>query len=63
MTLFFHELKRGKISLIIWSSIIAFLLAVCVFIYPEMAEQMGELELSRSTEDYTEFTIRIGIGG
>ena len=23
-------------------------------------EQMGELELSRSTEDYTEFTIRIG---
>ena len=26
-------------------------------------EQMGELELSRSTEDYTEFTIRIGIGG
>ena len=44
MTLFFHELKRGKISLIIWSSIIAFLLAVCVFIYPEMAEQMGELE-------------------
>ena len=44
MTLFFHELKRGKISLIIWSSIIAFLLAVCIFIYPEMAEQMGELE-------------------
>ncbi len=26
-------------------------------------EQMGELELSRSTEDYTEFTIRIGKGG
>ena len=26
-------------------------------------EQMGELELSRSTEDYTEFTIKLGIGG
>ena len=26
-------------------------------------EQMGELELSRSTEDYTEFTIRLGLGG
>ena len=26
-------------------------------------EQMGELELSRSTEDYTEFTIRIGKEG
>ncbi len=24
-------------------------------------EQMGELELSRSTEDYTEFTIRLGV--
>ena len=44
MTIFLHELKRGKISLIIWSGIIAFLLAVCVFIYPELAEQMGELE-------------------
>ena len=26
-------------------------------------EQMGELELSRSTEDYTEFSIRLGLGG
>ena len=26
-------------------------------------EQMGELELSRSTDDYTEFTIRLGLGG
>ena len=24
-------------------------------------EQMGELELSRSTEDYTEFTIKLGV--
>ncbi len=26
-------------------------------------EQIGELELSRSTEDYTEFTIKLGMGG
>ena len=26
-------------------------------------EMMGELELSRSTEDYTEFTIKLGLGG
>ena len=26
-------------------------------------EQMGELELTRSSEDYTEFTIKLGIGG
>ena len=44
MTIFKHELKSGRISLIIWSGVIAFLLAVCVFIYPELAEQMGELE-------------------
>ena len=25
-------------------------------------EMMGELELSRSTEDYTEFTIQLGLG-
>ena len=45
MTLFVHELKSSKISLIIWSGVIAFLLAVCVFIYPEMAAAMGELEV------------------
>ncbi len=28
-----------------------------------LEEMAGELELSRSTEDYTEFTIRLGIGG
>lgn len=44
MTIFKHELKSDRTSLIIWSAVIAFLLAVCVFIYPEMAEQMGELE-------------------
>ena len=44
MTLFGHELKKGRGSLVIWSGVIAFLLAVCVFIYPEMASQMGELE-------------------
>lgn len=26
-------------------------------------EMMGELELTRSTEDYTEFTIKLGVGG
>ncbi|MBQ7847482.1 MAG: ABC transporter permease subunit [Clostridia bacterium] len=43
MTLFFHELKRNSLSLMVWSGAIAFMLAVCVFIYPEMASQMGEL--------------------
>ena len=43
MTLFFHEIKRNKLSLIIWSAAISFMLAVCVFIYPEMQTQMGDI--------------------
>ena len=42
MTVFKHELKRGKLSLIIWTAIISFMLAVCVLIYPEMSKQMNE---------------------
>lgn len=43
MVLFLHELKRSKISLIIWSAALSFMLAVCIFIYPEMATQMNEM--------------------
>ena len=42
-TLFLHEIKRNKLSLIIWSAALAWMLAVCVFIYPEMRTQMGDL--------------------
>lgn len=43
MTVFFHELKRGKVSLLIWSCAIAFLLGICVLIYPEMKTQMSDI--------------------
>lgn len=43
MTIFKHELKRGRLSLIIWSAAISFMLALCVFIYPEMSTQMGDI--------------------
>lgn len=43
MTIFKHELKQGRISLILWTAIIAFMLGICVLIYPEMAGQMDEL--------------------
>lgn len=43
MTIFKHELKRGRNSLIIWSAAISFMLALCVFIYPEMSTQMGDI--------------------
>ena len=43
MTVFFHELKRGKVSLLIWSCAIVFMLGICVLIYPEMKTQMSDI--------------------
>ena len=43
MTIFLHELKRSKISLLIWSLAIASMLLLCVFIYPEMKSQMDDI--------------------
>lgn len=43
MTIFKHELNRGKVSLIIWTAAISFMLGICVFIYPEMSSQMGDI--------------------
>lgn len=43
MTLVRHELKQGRISLFIWTASIGFLLAVCVFLFPEMSGQMEEV--------------------
>lgn len=40
MTLIRHELKQSKLSFLIWTSAIGFLLAVCVFLFPEMKGQM-----------------------
>ncbi len=42
-TLFLHEIRRNKLSLIVWSAAIAFMLGVCVIIYPEMQTQMGDI--------------------
>lgn len=43
MTIFKHELKRGKTALLVWAAAISFMLGVCVAIYPEMSSQMGEV--------------------
>ena len=40
MTLIKHELRRGKTSFFIWTSSIGFLLATCIFLFPEMKGQM-----------------------
>ncbi len=38
-----HELRQGRTALIVWTAAIAALLAVCILIYPEMAEEMKEV--------------------
>lgn len=43
MTLIKHELKQGKLTLIIWTAVIAFMLALCILIYPEMGSQMEDV--------------------
>ncbi|WP_294907840.1 ABC transporter permease subunit [uncultured Ruminococcus sp.] len=43
MTIIRHELKQSRISLIIWTVAIGFLLAVCIFMFPEMKGEMEEV--------------------
>ena len=59
MTLLKHELRQNKTSLIIWSAIISFMLAICVIIYPEMATQMGDI--SKMFADMGSFSAAFGM--
>ena len=43
MTILKQELRRGRMSLLIWTAALSFMLGVCVIIYPEMAGQMDEM--------------------
>ena len=40
MTLVKHELRQGKASFLVWTASIGFLLAICIFLFPEMKGQM-----------------------
>ena len=40
MTLVKHELRQGRTSFWIWAASIGFLLATCIFLFPEMKGQM-----------------------
>lgn len=43
MTILRHEIRQGRIPLMIWTAAIVFLMGICILIYPEMAKQMGEI--------------------
>ncbi len=59
MTVFFHELRRGRISLILWTAVVSFMLAVCVMIYPEMAGDMEDI--SQMFSDMGSFSAAFGM--
>lgn len=40
MTIVRHELRQGRTALAIWTASIAFLLVICVFLFPEMKKEM-----------------------
>lgn len=55
MTVIRHELKQSRISLIIWTVAIGFLLAVCIFMFPEMEGEMNEVsEVFSSMGSFTQ---------
>lgn len=43
MTILKHELKQNRISLLVWTVAISFMIAVCVFLYPEMKGEMESI--------------------
>lgn len=54
MTIVKHELRQGKLSFLIWTGSIGFLLAVCVFLFPEMKSEMdGISELFASMGSFS----------
>ncbi len=55
MTIVKHELKQGNNSFLIWTAAIAMLLAVCVFLFPEMKGEMdGISDVFASMGSFTE---------
>ncbi len=59
MTIVKHELRQGKISFLIWTLSISFLLAVCVFLFPEMKDEMDGV--SKMFSSMGSFTAAFGM--
>lgn len=41
MTIVKHELKQGRLSFAVWTGAIAFLLVVCIFLFPDMKGEIN----------------------
>lgn len=55
MTLLKHEWKQGGVAFAVWTAVISFMLAVCIFVYPEMKSEMDSLsEVFASMGSFTQ---------
>lgn len=55
MTLVKHELRQGRTAFWIWTASVGFLLAICVFLFPEMKGQMDSVsDIFASMGSFTE---------
>lgn len=55
MTLIKHELKQGRTALVIWTTSIAFLMVICILMFPEMKGEMdGVSDMFASMGSFTE---------
>ena len=59
MTIVKHELKQGRNAFLIWTAAIGFLLAVCVFLFPEMKGQLDGI--SETFASMGSFTAAFGM--
>ncbi len=59
MTIMNHELRQGRTAFVIWTAAVAFLLVICIFIYPEMQEDMDVM--SRLFASMGSFTAAFGM--
>lgn len=55
MVLVRHELRQERVPLVVWTAAVSFLLAICIFIFPEMKGEMdGMSDLFASMGSFTE---------
>ena len=54
MSIFKQEIKSQKLAIIIWSLSIGLLIAMCVFMYPDMKSEMDDVnEIFSSMGNFT----------
>ncbi|HBA62416.1 MAG TPA: ABC transporter permease [Lachnospiraceae bacterium] len=55
MTIIKHELKQGRLSFAVWTGAIAFLLVICVCLFPEIKGEMSDVgDIFSSMGSFTE---------